>query len=58
MFEDFQISSAQFEMLLTVLAWAAALPALLLMGYLCWRRFGPYRRRRRHRSRLARYLRE
>ena len=58
MFTDLEINSTQLEMVLTVLAWALALPALLLMGYLCWRRFGPYRRRRRHRSRLARYLRE
>jgi len=43
---------------LTVFAWIAALPAIGFVIYLLWRKFGPHRRRRRHRSRMQRYLRQ
>jgi hypothetical protein len=55
---ELEISSDQLQTILTAVAWVVALPALGVVGYLCWRRFGPNRRHRRHRSRLARYLRE
>lgn len=42
--------------LLTILAWVAALPVLGFVGYLLWRRFGPRRRHRKRRSRMRRYL--
>jgi hypothetical protein len=43
---------------LTLLAWVAATPAVFFVVYLLWRKFGPRRRHRRHRSRTKRYLRE
>jgi cbb3-type cytochrome oxidase subunit 3 len=43
---------------LTLFAWVLALPVLGFIAYLLWRKFGPRRRHRRHRSRMNRYLRE
>jgi hypothetical protein len=43
---------------LTLLAWIVAAPALGFVAYLLWRKFGPRRRHRRHRSRTRRYLHE
>ena len=49
---DYQTS---LEPLVTYLACALAGACIVFMGYLAWRRFGPGRRHRRHRSRLRRY---
>ncbi len=43
------------ELLLTIFAWIIAVLALAFVGYLFWRKFGPNRRHRRHRSRTRRY---
>jgi hypothetical protein len=43
---------------LTVFVWIVATPAVCFVAYLLWRKFGPRRRHRRHRSRTQRYLRE
>ncbi|MGO8677856.1 MAG: hypothetical protein ACLQVX_18555 [Limisphaerales bacterium] len=45
-----------FEPLVTFMACALAGACVLFMGYLAWRRFGPTRRHRHHRSRLNRYV--
>jgi hypothetical protein len=41
---------------LTLFAWVAATPAVCFVAYLLWRKFGPRKRHRRHRSRMKRYL--
>ena len=39
---------------LTLFAWVVAAPVLCFVAYLLWRKFGPRRLHRRHRSRLRR----
>ena len=41
---------------LTVLAWVAALPVLIFVIYLLFRKLGPRKRRRKRSSRMRRYL--
>jgi hypothetical protein len=43
------------NLLFTILAWGVASIVLAFVFYLAWRKFGPNRRHRRHRSR-TRYL--
>ena len=41
---------------LTILAWVAALPVLIFVVYLLFRKLGPRKRHRKRSSRMRRYM--